>query len=228
MALDQLVAAAQEANELRRIVLRDATAAESVRQVLADGQAWQSLSEARQIFVSQRDALGQAYAAVTEAQRADLGGRVASAASGMGYRGAGTVEMLRAADGSLYFMEMNTRLQVEHPVTEAVYGVDLVEWQLRVAANQERFYLQQGRYATDAQRAAAPPAGLGIGATERGYYALAIAAPDPVRGFTATATPIAGEGQDQDEDCQQFSVNEVGQRAAEDRGGTDSTDRCWR
>jgi acetyl-CoA carboxylase biotin carboxylase subunit len=73
---------------------------------------------------------------MTPALRADLGSRVASAASGMGYRGAGTIEMLRDANGALYFMEMNTRLQVEHPVTEAVFGVDLVEWQLRVAANQ--------------------------------------------------------------------------------------------
>jgi len=65
-----------------------------------------------------------------------LADRIASACRTFGYRGAGTMEMLRDDDGSIYFMEMNTRLQVEHTVTEMVTGMDLVEAQLRLAANQ--------------------------------------------------------------------------------------------
>ena len=75
--------------------------------------------------------------AMTPVLRQQMGDAAVKGAKAINYVGAGTIEMLLDEDGSFYFMEMNTRIQVEHPVTEQLYGVDLVKEQIRVAAGEK-------------------------------------------------------------------------------------------
>lgn len=81
--------------------------------------------------------------AVDEGLRARMMAAAVSAAKAVSYRGVGTVEFLLDTDCNFYFMEMNTRLQVEHPVTEMVTGMDLVKWQIRVAAGLAMDFTQE-------------------------------------------------------------------------------------
>lgn len=96
--------------------------------------------------------------------------------------------------------------------------VDATSGLLRLATAQEKFYLQNNTYATQAQIATAPPGGLGIAGTEHGWYTLAITA-SSAAGFTATAVPVAGGPQASDA-CQLFQVDDRGVKTA-------TIPKCW-
>ncbi len=106
-------------------------------QVVGDGQGKAVHLFERECSVQRRHqkVIEEAPSAVlTSRQRVEMTAAAVRLAEAVKYRGAGTIEMLLAADGTFYFLEMNTRLQVEHPVTEFITGVDLVRTQLHVAA----------------------------------------------------------------------------------------------
>ena len=132
--------------------------------------------------------------AITPALRAEMGAAAVALAAAVGYVGAGTVEFLLNEASRFTFLEMNTRLQVEHPVTELVTGIDLVEWQLRVAAGE-----------------ALPWAQTDITLTGHAIEAR-LYAEDPADGFRPTGgdvllwQPPAGEGMRVDDGIRTGSV----------------------
>jgi Tfp pilus assembly protein PilE len=89
---------------------------------------------------------------------------------------------------------------------------------LRIAAEQEKYYIQNNRYGSYAE--------LGSPATEHGWYTLTVPAADATT-YTATATAAAGGPQEHDDDCQAFTVDAEGRHTAADSGGADASELCW-
>lgn len=113
-------------------------------QILGDGQGHAVCVGERDCSIQRRNQkiLEEATSNISAEQRATMSQRCVKACEELNYRGVGTFEFLYQ-DGEFYFIEMNTRIQVEHPISELVSGVDLVRWQLKVAAGEKLTFTNQ-------------------------------------------------------------------------------------
>ena len=101
------------------------------------------------------------------------------------------------------------------------HRTDATTMLLRIQSAQEKYFLQNNQYAPDV-------ATLGVAAaTDGGKYTIVIDQPAGITSFRARATPAAGQGQQGDDKCQAFSINELGVRGALDSGGGDRSNECW-
>ena len=149
-------------------------------QVLADGKGGAVYLGERECSIQRRHqkVLEEAPSPfISQKTRQAMGEQAVALARAVNYRSAGTVEFIVGADQDFYFLEMNTRLQVEHPVTELVYGLDLVEWMIRIASGEELRLSQEAikptgwamearLYAEDAERDFLPSIGQLVRYTE--------------------------------------------------------------
>ena len=112
---------------------------------------------------------------------------------------------------------------------ERARRLDATDALVRVAVLQERFHFENGRYAQAGELAPSPPAGLGVGGTERGYYQLRLRALDGAfsDGFAVEAIADPEGPQAGDEQCRVLSVDSTGRRASESADGEDTTSECW-
>lgn len=111
---------------------------------------------------------------------------------------------------------------------ERTQRTDATSALLRVASAQEKFYLANNTYADTDGMADAPPDGLGISQTDLNLYDLSIESDDLTLGYTVVAVPTEGGGQESDEDCARFTLDQSQLRTAETAGGDANTATCWR